>query len=206
MAAFNWQEFLQTLGGQAILLAAVGYLIKTLVSSRLEKDAEAFKADLKRNSDMEIERLKNALQMTALEHQVRFSKLHERRAEIIGKLSRLIQEVPIVVSNLVDEAGKSMTASVDAKSLEKAKDFTFEVSTCVQANHVIFPEDLCKRLEEYARRLYRMPLLLFGLNSEDKTYQNRVLTQMNNELYDEIPALQKKLIEDLRELLAGSSD
>jgi hypothetical protein len=68
MAAFNWQEFLATLGGQTALLAAVAYLIKTLVSSRLEKDAEAFKADLKRNSEIEIERLKNTLQMTAIEH------------------------------------------------------------------------------------------------------------------------------------------
>ena len=101
MAAFNWQEFLATFGGQTALLAAVAYLIKTLVSSRLEKDAEAFKADLKRNSEIEIERLKNALQMTALEHQVRFSKLHEQRVEIIGKLSVLIQNVPILVQRLV---------------------------------------------------------------------------------------------------------
>jgi hypothetical protein len=39
-----------------------------------------------KNPDAEIERLKTSLQMTALEHQVRFSKLHEKRAKVIADL------------------------------------------------------------------------------------------------------------------------
>jgi hypothetical protein len=74
------------------------------------KDAEAFKADLKRNSDMEIERLKSTLQMAAIEHQVRFSKLHEERVEIIGKLSRLIQDVPSFLARLTLQDGSNAQA------------------------------------------------------------------------------------------------
>ena len=37
---FNWQEFLATIGGQAALLGVVGYLIKKLVTSRLEREAD----------------------------------------------------------------------------------------------------------------------------------------------------------------------
>ncbi len=87
---FNWQEFLATIGGQAALLGIVGYLIKKLVSSRLEREADAFKTELKRNSDIEIERLKSSLQMSANEHQIRFSKLHEKRAQVLADLYKLL--------------------------------------------------------------------------------------------------------------------
>jgi hypothetical protein len=210
VTAFNWQEFLATFGGQTALLAAVAYLIKTLVSSRLEKDAEAFKADLKRNSDIEIERLKNALQMTALEHQVRFSKLHERRAEVIGELSQGIQAARSAVTNLVRNPG-------DAEQLEATQTLTSDLLMCIRENQVIFPRDLVKRLDRYSERLYAMAAV-FGISwklwfvgneiptPEKKAIQDKMLADASSALEGEIADLQNKLIEDLRELLAGSSD
>jgi hypothetical protein len=144
MAIFNWEQFLTALGGQTVFLAMAGYLIKTFISSRLEKDAEAFKADLKRNSDIEIERLKNALQMTALEHQVRFSTLHEQRVEIIGKLSRMIQETPAVVASLI------LGNPNDAEKLAAARTCTVDLFRYVQVNSVVLPVDLCRELDQYA--------------------------------------------------------
>jgi hypothetical protein len=207
MAAFSWQEFLQTLGGQAVLLAAVGYLIKTLVSSRLEKDAEAFKADLKRNADIEIERLKNALQMTAIEHQVRFSKLHEQRVEIIGKLSRLIQDAPSFVARLILKDNRN------AENIDRAGALTVDLLTCVPANRVIFPEELWDRLDHYSKRLYSM-VIVFDiywrsdeiLTPETKAIQEKVLENASSVLKGEINPTRDKLIDDLRKLLTGSSD
>jgi hypothetical protein len=40
MAAINWQDVIITLGGNAVLLAAAAWLIKTLVSNRLTLDVE----------------------------------------------------------------------------------------------------------------------------------------------------------------------
>ena len=47
---------------------------------------------MKSSADVEIERLKTALQAAALEHQVRFSKLHEKRAEVLADLYKLLVE------------------------------------------------------------------------------------------------------------------
>jgi hypothetical protein len=47
---------------------------------------------LKADTDVEIQRLRASLQITATEHQVLFSKLHEKRAEIIEKLYTLLIE------------------------------------------------------------------------------------------------------------------
>ena len=113
---FNWQEFLTTIGGQVVLLGAVGYLIKTLVSSRLERETEAYKAELKRNSDIEIERLKSSLQMASVEHQIRFTKLHEQRVEILTRLSREIEEVPDAIQS--GALGFSWTPNCDESESE----------------------------------------------------------------------------------------
>jgi hypothetical protein len=37
-----------------------------------------FKTRIRADADIEIERVKNSLQIVAIEHQVRFAKLHEK--------------------------------------------------------------------------------------------------------------------------------
>ena len=59
-----WKALLVAFGGNVTLLFLLGYFGRSLVSQVLAKDIEKFKADL---------------QLAAVEHQVRFSKLHERR-------------------------------------------------------------------------------------------------------------------------------
>lgn len=61
MAAINWQDVITTLGGNAVLLAAAAWLIKTLVSNRLTLDVEKFKIEVKASADIEIERMKAIL-------------------------------------------------------------------------------------------------------------------------------------------------
>ncbi len=86
----NWQEIITTLGVTTSvgvpLLGAAAWLIKTVLNQGLARDAEVFRTQLRADADKEIERLKNSLQMVAVEHQVRFSKLHEKRAEIMAEL------------------------------------------------------------------------------------------------------------------------
>src|SRR5947208_2204142 len=84
-----WQQLLIAFGGNAMLLIVLGYLFRSLLSQLLTKDVEKFKAELKANADVSIERLKSALQMAAVEHQVRFSKLHEKRALVVADLYEL---------------------------------------------------------------------------------------------------------------------
>ena len=88
--AINWGDVIKTalaiVGGSAGLLAVIAWLIKAVISRALVLQTETFKTKLKAEADIEIEKLKNALQMTAVEHQVRFASLHEKRAEVIAEL------------------------------------------------------------------------------------------------------------------------
>lgn len=89
-------------------VAGAAWLIKAVITDRLKANADAeierlknqlmrdtklFETQLKSTSDAEIERLKSALQAVAVEHQIWFSKLHEKRAEVIADLYKKLVAV-----------------------------------------------------------------------------------------------------------------
>jgi hypothetical protein len=78
-------SLLVAIGANAAILAVLGFLARSLINSWLAKDLEKFKFELKSASDTAFESLKSDLQRAAFEHQVRFSKLHEKRAEVIAE-------------------------------------------------------------------------------------------------------------------------
>ena len=87
-----WQTILIALGGNAAMLAVLVYLAKLFIGHKLSRDVSRFQSELKATSDAAIERLKSDLQLHAIEHQVRFSQLHEKRATVIAELNSLIAE------------------------------------------------------------------------------------------------------------------
>ena len=70
-----WQSLLVAFGGNATLLLILGFVGRSVISTFLDKDVEKFEA---------------VLQQAAVEHQVRFSKLHEKRAEVLAELYTLL--------------------------------------------------------------------------------------------------------------------
>ncbi|MGH9680998.1 MAG: hypothetical protein ACRD4Y_13705, partial [Candidatus Acidiferrales bacterium] len=87
-------NLLKEWGGQGLFLAAVAWVARTVVSRLLDRDIEGFKAKLKADADIEIERLKSSLEIAAREHEIRFSRLHARRAEVIDELYKFLVEAP----------------------------------------------------------------------------------------------------------------
>lgn len=73
--------------GNAALLAVLGWIGKEVFEKILERNTKIFEADLQAKADLTIEHIKNDLQMRSLEHQVRFTGLHERRGEVIAELN-----------------------------------------------------------------------------------------------------------------------
>ncbi len=86
LMSINLQDLLTAVGGVTGISFAVAFLMKSVINHALTRDAEKFKAQLKADADLEIEKLRSSLQMVAIEHQVRFSSLHAERAKIIAEL------------------------------------------------------------------------------------------------------------------------
>src|SRR5580693_6552088 len=79
----DWQRVAANVGSSAAFFSAAAWFAKRVVTEQLARSTEAFKAQVKAQADMEVEKLRNSLQIAATEHQVMFSKLHEKRAEVI---------------------------------------------------------------------------------------------------------------------------
>ena len=66
-------------------LAIIGFkrVARVLPGHLLSRNLEEYRSQLERDREAELERLGATLQRIAVEHQVRFTRLHERQAEII---------------------------------------------------------------------------------------------------------------------------
>ena len=94
-------QIITSAGVSAALSGILLWLTKTWISERLkngikneyDQKLETHKAQLKAQSDVEIEKLKSQLNITATEHQVKFAKLHETRAEVIAETYSLLNDL-----------------------------------------------------------------------------------------------------------------
>jgi hypothetical protein len=86
----TWQTILLAIGGNTALLAVLAWLARTLISQSFSRDLERHKAALTSQTQSATERLRHELQLIAQEHQVTFSKLQERRANVIAEAYGLL--------------------------------------------------------------------------------------------------------------------
>jgi hypothetical protein len=150
--AVNWQDVLTTtfttVGGAGVALAAGTYLLKSSLAHWMTRDAEKFKAQLKSDADSEIERLKHSLQIAALEHQVKFSNLHERRANVIAEVYQRLVEVYEESRKFTLTAGQSTNSSESFEHYNKAYTSNYELFLFVQPRRIYLPREVCSLLDE----------------------------------------------------------
>src|SRR5438105_5650877 len=75
------ETVLITVGGNALLLAVLGYLAKSLLSQLLAKDLKHFETRLTQASAVAAEELQHRLSLVSHEHHVRFTRLHDKQAQ-----------------------------------------------------------------------------------------------------------------------------
>ena len=121
----------ENLGIFGLIVAAITFLLR-----------EAFKQLLSRD----IERFKASLEQAAFEHQVRFSHLHERRAEVIAELYaklRELYEAILIFAHLAQMAGES-----NEKNAERAFQALQQFDKCFyHSARLYLPRSLNARIE-----------------------------------------------------------
>ena len=156
-----WKEILIALCSNAALLVVLGFLARSLLNTWLTKDIKRFETDLKGSADSELERLKyelkskadasieqlkSHLQLAATEHQVRFSKLHEKRAEVVAKLYALLVELQYAGQRYVF-VGAYEPKRDDEFSKTAAK--VHEVFLFIEEHQIYLPDRVCTLLAEF---------------------------------------------------------
>jgi hypothetical protein len=189
-----WQSLLVAFGGNAALLLVLGFLGRSLISTVLEKDVENFKA---------------ALQQAAVEHQIRFSKLHEKRAEVLAELYRLLVAAYWEVSEF--------TSPLQVGDPDRKKQYASAINAVASyfrffdQHRIWLPPALCDPLEAFARQL-RTPTINLGVYLQierptDKTLaeQSEVWDRAWGAVNDDVPKLRLAIETEFRNLLGAGS-
>jgi len=203
-----WQSILLVIGGNGALLVALAWLLRSFGSQLLAKDLESFKADLITASSAESERVKHQLQMVAHEHHVRFTKLHERRADVIANLYALLVEAQWAAQNFVSVIQWAGEPSLEEKyviAMNKSAEFFQQFDK----NRIFLPESSCQLLDDFLDGM-RKRVIHFGVYVQtDKHAPPNVMKEKldawiaASEYFNtELPVARKSLESDLRSMLS----
>ena len=112
----------------------------------------------------ETEILKANLQIISDEHQIRFSKLHEKRAEVISELYSRLYDYYWAVCAFLRDFHKTKPDEKDFKELDGK---SYEFSDYFYKHRIYFNEDICSKINEIIPTLYSAYVPLEGRDSND---------------------------------------
>jgi hypothetical protein len=208
-----WQTVLLAFGGNAALLAVLASLGKSLLDKLIVRDTKQFESDLKAKSDATIEHLKNELQIRTTEHQVRFSRLHEKRAAVIAELyGHLVEALWEAESFLspMEWVGEPNKKDKHQKAMNKL----VELYRYFDQHRIYLPPDVCASLEALVQNV-RLQVIKFGVWVR---YDDHELTgdshEKKNDAWDsgwdaiknQVPIARKSLEDEFRALLGATAN
>src|ERR1700723_281609 len=191
----NWQTIFENVGVTGVIIAAVSWLAKKLVSEAMARDTEKFRIELKAAADSQIERQKNELRMLALEHQVRFSKLHEKRAEVIAQIYKLMNQTTWAAQGFV------YGDASDRKKAEFARSTAIELREFFELHKLYLPNSVCIVLDQFIKKLSFLISLIKAFWIDVEFPNERMMLERNEKMLEAVKALETDLprMQDLLE-------
>lgn len=177
-----WQALLVAFGGNAALLLVLGFFGRSIVNHALDKDLEKFKGQL---------------QLSAVEHEIRFRRLDEKRAEVVAELYKLLVKAYWEAESFtspMDWAGEP-----DKKEkYVSAQNAIADYFRFFDQHRIYVSPELCGQLESFAHEL-RKPVISFGVWLRHDHLTDHAAVRKN----DAWDAAWKKVREDVPKLRAA---
>jgi len=207
-----WKTILLAFGGNAALLAVLGFIGKSLLEKLIARDTAQFESDLKAKPDAAIEQLRNKLQLRTIEHQERFFRLQEKRATVISELYGYLVETLWAAESFLSPmewAGEPDKNEKHQTAMTKLVDFF----RYFDKNRLYLPPEICSSLKELVLMI-RSDVIKFGVyvkynesSMDDHTREEK--EKAWNEGWDaikkQVPESRKLLEEEFRGLLGATS-
>lgn len=152
----DFQAIVLAITGNTLLLAVLGWLARTLVQNLLTKDLAEHRVRLEAENQRSAQSFGHELSMVAREHEIRFGKLHERRAEVIAKLYELLSATSEKGGIYASPFGYPS----DPPKSEQFKDFANAYNDAAKffyANKLFLPAEACAKVEELFRGIKEHP-------------------------------------------------
>ena len=185
------ENIIKFIGSSAVLLGFIAWLIRKLTEQILSRD---------------IENYKNNLKILAIEHQIIYKSLHERRAIVISDIYSLMVEAIHAVEKYVSPSGDYKDK---IESYSKTMKQILEFFKYFDKNRIFLSEDICAIIEEAKNELKKPTIDLYSnaqITKHDKNNYNEDFYRCWFEAWEkaknkEIPIVRSKLEEEFRILL-----
>jgi hypothetical protein len=160
MLSYFFLQLIASAGVNAVLSSFIIWITKFWISERLkqsikheyDQQLEIHKAQLKAESDVEIERLKCQLSISANEHQIRFASLHERQAEVIAETYSLLKQLFTCLENYTEFFRDESDASLDVDR-KQASDALDLFRSYYSKRLIFLPKGVAFKLESIDKQL-----------------------------------------------------
>jgi len=171
----DWTALLTNLGISGIFLSALAWLLKIIITHQLAKDVEIFKRELQFQ-------------------QIRFSRLHERRAEVIHELYKKIIHLRRLCHLL-------KTENQDLKDIENSRAANEIFEALIQMNFyfgenaLYFTQVIRDKYSEVFTKGIQKPIVAIGMMDGIDTFQK---LKPEHRIYlrkGMLPLLKKELVE-----------
>lgn len=201
-------EVLPTIGITGLIIGAITWLIRSIINQILSQDIEKFKTNLQSDSQQELLRLQSSLQLVQFEHQVRFSKLHERQAEIIAEIYSRLVELHRAAKNFVE---LSIFTDND-KNKERIKHLWTVVDNFMdyfEKHEIYFDEKVCSEINKLKMILSGACSNLISFVHFENNFKDKIpFEQIHNEwkrangiMQNDVAQLKLTLQENFRNVL-----
>jgi hypothetical protein len=193
----NWTDIVKTLGSVAIGSGAIAFVLRSIWSQLLSRDLEKFKADLENRNNVEVERLRTELKKVAFEHETRYAKLHERRAEVLEELfKRLVRANDAFASRFraVQFAGEASSDEKTRRASELANQF---IDYYIE-NRLFIDKPLAEKIDAVNRHFQNVWMTL------DPVWEPKERYRVVSEFFANVPALLDEIRDRIIEMLSPS--
>lgn len=139
-------------GGGAIVFGLSNYLGKLWSDRALEKQRQEYaklNLELTHKLDLVTEQTKLFHQMAALEHQVRFSKLHEARAQVITDLYAQLVDLEYAGKRFVHFGGHERDQPTRDREYSETSAKAMEVFFFFEKHQIYLSESVCTLLKDF---------------------------------------------------------
>lgn len=182
--------------------------LKAQLKSEYDEKLETHKAQLKGQSDIEIEQLKSRLSVMAAQQQVRFSRLHEKRAEIIATVYADLNDFLITVQDYTASFEPAGMPSGDERA-RRATEAAIAFSGGYRHNKIFIPRETALKLDEIEREI-RIALIQFRwsvdyVSRSGQGADHRKWTEIETKLTDISKVAFVELEHDFRTILGDNT-
>lgn len=175
--------------------------IRNAIKNEYDQKLETHKAQLKAQSDIEIEKLRSQLSIAATEHKVRFSKLYEKRARVIAQTYALLKKLYVCLGEYVN-----IVQLPNAPPKEEQRKAAAEAHQNFRSYYItraiFFPQKTASKLEEIDLELVRtFNQFVIGVEMSKKPDSTNKWIDIFNRVEGEIKTALDELEDEFRRLL-----